>query len=294
VSSTVDRRPTEIVDRFLAAFAAVDALNGFARCREARHVPRDAIYYLKDRALRAADVKGLAVHRLVDVAVSCRTCNGSGLYLHGHRTSSEGGRVAVTSSCRGCTGKGSKRLGFVESTIAGRWTWHSPVRPPAAWGVATQYALTLEARLRAAGQDFVRVDEGDWRPNQPGQLLTPGQVAAAFCTAETMWLVPPLRDDDYATDREYMLFLGDEGGGACVLCGETAGPIDHYLIDQGRALWSSPACRCEEDHDTGRQPVLGVFDALRERGIPEQLAADPHVQRWLASHPKTERVTHGR
>lgn len=274
-----------------AALDAVNTLNDFARCRGAWRVPIAAIYYLKDRALREADRVGLARHRQVRVVVPCQRCNGSGRFSHGFMDTPKRGRVEVTDACRGCYGKGTRPLDFIESTIADRWTWHSPVVYGSRWGCGHSFALTLSARLQAAGELVVDVTGGDWRPGLPGASLTPPQVAAAFYVAEELWPVPPLAGPDDGERVEYCLFLGDEEGPACVLCGG-AEQVARYVVEVGRIAWTSPACACAATGDHP-QAQLAVFAELRARGVPPALIEDPAVVRWIASHPVTERPSHG-
>lgn len=263
-----------------AGLVALDTLNSWARSDSYRRMyyygPRNAVYWMKNSALRLAFRLGMAEWRPIRVEVECRQCHGTGDYddsmgYHWHH-------------CRACDSTGRVSLRFLETTIGGRFRWHTPsMRVP--WEVSDRISPPNPdnlPRLRYWWEDAQPVD--DWTPNQPGKDLTIEEHAELLCIAETTFIDRPRTsyrvrgwDDDARVDApfNYRLYVG-ELPRVCFRCGSQDVPVGGCRTSRCTISWNVHACKaCEADLGSA------IWDAFP---YPDALLAPPSIQRWREMH----------
>ena len=101
------------------ALAAMNDLNSFARHPDSRG-PRKAIYWLKSKyAIRDAIMSGLITRlRVIQVTTKCHKCH-EGIYMDWDGY--------PRGQCYDCKGTAKVTLKFVETAIADKYVWHTPL-----------------------------------------------------------------------------------------------------------------------------------------------------------------------
>lgn len=253
------------------ALAAMDVLNRWVRKEHASR-PRKAIYWLKaNYAVRDAILAGLLTRfRFVQSEVACNRCR-AGIYYDWD--GQDRGR------CHACNGTSRVTLKFVETTIADRFTWHSPLEYSSwlGWDVA----------------DLPPEDPGDWSPRRDGIDLPIEDAARLLNLVETHWSHVIVKRAPYDLGREewddtryyrfaYHLDLEAATTGGCALCGGEAkngdaGAMIHcHSRRPGLNLRSLVCHACQQKHPGGE-----LWKVLGELPLPPH---GPHLAAWIARH----------
>lgn len=245
----------------------VSAMNSYLRSEAHRrghsgYLPHVAYFY-KVECIKRCRSEGLAEHKRADVWTKCRDCGGDGKYVDSYGWTHD--------HCWRCSSTGRVHLQFVETTVPGA-VWLTP--KDKVWDFMGQTQI-----------DQLPETAENWQINQPGQDLTPSQVAEHMCEIEAFF---PLRPkpfyvqwdwggnecDPYAA---YSLWAGRADSPGCFLCGAE---MDHlyggHVTRTGRLYWSARICKACSDRK-------GAFDAMSRR-IPDSLLT-PEIRRWVERHP---------
>lgn len=241
------------------ALSSVDRLNSWVRSesyRQGNWDCRKAIYYLKRSALKKVLALGWpANHRAVVATVRCRDCDGSGRYL-----SSYGNRKL---NCYPCNSTGLVRLEFIESSLPGGITWHTPRQE---WQAIAPGLLSQQAPMPVM----------DWQPNQTGKDLSIVEAANALNLAEVFFPDRPSITTSpfgYCYIFDYKFWLGRIEGSDCRLCGRE-GELNTFVCSRDLFTWHDRACNACADQS-------GIFDLFP---FPDPMAAHPAIQEWHARH----------
>ena len=190
----------------VTALESMDALNRWARSTGC-HRPRKAIYWLKSKyAIRDAIMAGMTSRmRYVEARVKCNRCR-AGIYFDWDGQS--------RGQCYHCNGRGEASLKFVETTLADRFVWHTPL----------DYSSWHGWPMR----DLTPVPAEGWLPGREGVELSLEEAARHLNVVENHWQQwreekPYSLDyDEYDSTRyynfNYSLELPREEG-PCALCG---------------------------------------------------------------------------
>jgi hypothetical protein len=161
----------------LEKLASVDALNSWVRSRSfygPTVSPRKRIYEAKKMALKDAVRLLDCDHKLITIMAKCRDCGGTGKYCDGW---------SEFDHCYRCFNKGMVRLEFVESSIAGRFRWHTPRSESYSFAPPQMGEISFAAT--------------DWDVNKDGKYLTPDEAAKHLLVIDQAW--PPSRYGDCGT-----------------------------------------------------------------------------------------------
>lgn len=245
-----------------AALASMDVLNRWVRSTGCMR-PRKAVYWLKSRyAIRDAIMAGLTTRmRYVVANVKCNRCL-DGVYIDWQGD--------PRGQCYHCNGRGQAALKFVETTIADKWTWHSPV----------EYASWLGWPMN----DLTPEPVTDWQPGREGVDLRIEEAVRHLNVVEghwTQWLTEkPYENsyDEWDSTRyyrfNYALRLPFDEEGGCALCGASS-PTEHCCVTCPPGLEiSRPVCKPCAD-------TKGVWDALKSIPISD---IGPELELWKERH----------
>lgn len=213
-------------------------------------VPRNVIYTLKYRAIRAAIADGSAVVERTKVEGNCN------YYRHGHYGDDD---------CDVCGGTGKVDLGFAVITI-GRVRWHVPDH-------------TEPGRTWAKGAPFV--DPGEWSPREREEPRPALEVLADLVTAEKALGIV----DNYEIS---LGLIGDTGHDHTTCKFPTffggRGPTFPVTRRNGRIVWSVNACwDCYEMPTPSAVllPVVAEWVALHRDALTyERPPEPPQRRRW--------------
>lgn len=239
----------------------MDVLNRWVRTSGACR-PRKAVYWLKSRyAIRDAVMAGMVpTMRVVIATVKCNRCR-DGQYIDW-----EGNPRGQCYKCK----NGIAKLLFVETSIAGRWKWHTP--------------LDYTSWLGWPIGDLVPEPVTDWTPGREGVELSIDEGARHLNVVEEYW--PQWKSEKpYSMSRDeydsthyylfkYSLDLGTIGDpDVCFLCGTAAEYCCSTVCAPGlETRW--PTCRpCGERKD--------VWDIIHGKPLPE---LSPSVNEWRERH----------
>jgi len=212
------------------------------------------IIYRYKMALLVGCVKaGVTQSRLVMVRATCRTCGGRGYYGWDN-----------DNTCWTCHGAGWVALEFIETRLPGEVIFHTPYGP--------QRSAPAELQMTIRGQQPAWVS--DWKPNQDGIDLEPGDLAEALNIVEA-WFYGDRFPVNYIMGRHggdeddvwYRLPVGKID--TCSWCG-APGEIT-FTRDTHLLRWIESSChKCRYKHPFELSPK------------PDQLLAPTSVQTWLA------------
>lgn len=277
-TSLIDRVRREFV---IAAVPALDRLNSWVRSESFRESlgggPREAIYWLKNEAIRALHGYGLTTHRAVYATAKCRDCGGSGRYVDsmGYRHD----------HCWACNSAGEVRLNFVETAIEGGPTWHTP------W---LKFPLIRGEVVGSYSPDFSdAVEATDWKPNLRGRDLTPAEVARDLNRAEAAFPKRPgVRYTEWGEydPFNYKLFVGASDRDKCDLCGHAVEDDSGcgYHCSRGRIAWCAYGCNvCSalHGHEGNGIKIFSLF------GLPRSFIDHPDILEWIVRHPVMKKPT---
>lgn len=258
------------VQEFLKVADAVSKLNAWVKSarRGSDWSSKYVVYWLKGLAIQQAQRLGLASHRRIAANVQCRDCGGSGKYED---------RYGYTHDhCFACCNTGTARLEFIETMIADRLRWHTPLQK--AWNYVPGYSS-------------MEVEEvTDWQPNEGTGLELEADEAARLLNLVEGALAKgnkyprgSLYDGGYSYGEaddfnSYTLWIGETSKDSCVLCGGTCERYSHGVAF-GRLQWSANACSdCRQKFSNG-----GIWPELKRR-IPQELLNQPNVREWARRH----------
>lgn len=262
-----------------AAYDALDRLNGYVRSEAHRDAylssPRRAIYEMKRQAIIVATAADLAMHKKVQIAVTCRDCGGSGRYVDSY-----GYEFA---HCRACTSKGTVVLHFIDTRIAlpdRELRWHTPEQNFRSTSVYWNVGKEEPAHLHYLAPSEVALD---WTVNQPGRDLAPWEVARDLVLAEqhfksTRYAYRSWGFSEYGCSLDpfrYDLYVGRTER-VCWRCSAAVPETRGWLgktID--RVHFTAAIC---EDCQT----LLG---SPWPTAIPASLVENEHIREWMRLHP---------
>lgn len=245
-----------------AALAAMDILNSAARSQSGR-APRRAIYWLKSRyAIRDAVMAGLLTKMCaVQVTTKCSRCR-NGIYVDwdGHDRG----------TCYTCNGRAKVTLKFIETEMAGKYRWHTPLEHSSWHGWPAD--------------DLEFVESQDWTVNQPGKEVSLVELVTALNIVETYW--PQWRKhspyelsrDEWDSQRHYIFRYGLNLGRSpegCVLCG---GPHATYAMTTVNPGLEYARSLCES---CGKGLDEATWAKLAALPLPE---LHPEIQLWRERH----------
>lgn len=241
------------------ALEAMNVLNGWARSRDC--APRRAIYWLKARyAIRDAVISGMVTKlRAIQVTTKCNRCR-DGIYMDWDGF--------PRGTCYTCNGSSKVTLKFAETTIADRWTWHSP--------------LHCSSWLGWPMDDLPFEEAQDWTVNQPGRNLDVEEAVRNLNIVEEFW--PQWRKHSpYEIGREewdshryyifnYSINVG-RGEGVCVFCkrGPTTG---HHHTRLPGLTYIFQVCE-------GCSGAEKVWDQLALVPLPP---LSSEIEKWVTRH----------
>lgn len=254
----------------LVALESMDVLNRWVRKTGCAR-PRKAVYWLKGRfAIRDAIMAGLTTRmRYVQATVKCNRCR-EGVYYDWDG--------APRGQCYHCNGRGVAALKFVETTIAERWCWHTPL-DYRSWHGWSMSDLTPEPIT-------------DWTPGREGSELAVEEAARHLNVVEAHWQQWRGKDsnawesgrDEWDTSRYYFFNYALEldartdetrRAGICVWCGATE-ELCWTCLDYppGLTMHRAVCKRCESCRGYD-------WDALRALPLPD---LTPELARWRDRH----------
>lgn len=253
-------------EEIIAVLPQLDAMNSFVRSDAHRESWTNGltkvVYHYKREALRELTSMQAASHRLISIIVKCRDCGGSGRYTDGNGYTHD--------HCWDCANKGRVKLRFIESTLPGPITWHSPERD--SWSFT---------RLSTA--EMTEHAVADWTVHQKGNDLTPAQVAANMNAIEAVFTNRPRDAYNYqerSLHHTYTIYVGCSESDVCLICG---GPSDRkyrgHLVRTGRLHWHGTACKKCDEQAHGAE----IFETL-SRLMPAEFLT-PEVRAWAERHP---------
>lgn len=242
------------------ALAAMNELNAVVRHPQ-YHGPRKAIYWLKSRyAIRDALMAGMLTKmRGIQVTTKCNRCR-AGIYFDWNGY--------ARGSCHTCHGTGIVTLKFIETTIADKFIWHSPLEYNSWFGFPA---------------DDLKLEESqDWTVNRPGKEVAVDDLAKLLNTVEIYW-TQWRKHSPYEFGREeydnyryfyfnYSLDLG-YGPKGCVLCGGDHTIYYSHTIKPGLTVKRSIYGTCEKLEKLGER--------LKALPTPD---ISPAIQLWAQRH----------
>lgn len=248
-------------EKLITALESMDVLNRWVRMSGASR-PRKAVYWLKSKyAIRDAIMAGMATAmRYVQATVKCNRCV-SGTYFDWDG--------APRGQCYHCNGRGQAELKFVETQIAGRFTWHTPL----------QYSYWHGWSM----SDLKPEPVTDWQPGREGIDLPIEDAARHLNVVEAHWTQwaseRPWENgfDEYDSTRyftfNYSLPLPSFGEDVCFRCNRPKEIFCSTTFPPGlETKW--PTCKaCSDDPK--------IWDVIRAMPLPK---LSPEFEIWRYRH----------